>query len=524
MSKKSILSKRLLLVTLMSCFLAVNLFSQTWIMNDMFSTPDAQESDFVGGAMSQYEDILVVGSQYNSYDINGLDFVDNAGAVYVYNKLSNGKWKFSEKMLGPVRKEGVLFGSTVCVYEDYLFVYSYEDVKTFSKAGKINVYEMGSNGRYKHLQTLVPNAPEAYEKFGSVMAANENYLVVGSPGVGSVSIFKLSSSGLWEFTQKLSQPGKLESTGFGLSLALSDNRILIGAPYFDPVGEGFSYNSGIVYYYEYDLRGLPRSWKLESTIITSNQHDDDRFGSAVAFDGTTIYIGCLGEDYDENGYSYVANAGGVYSYKQNAISGNWTFKNKLVAKLRVAGACLGTSLSVSGDFLAVGAKYDSTDKYGANEIESTGSVYLFSKKTGDWVCNQKIILENREKWGYFSCSMSLYQGFLVATSTGSDAYGLDKGAIFCYEYQPAAGIPQEELRSLVDIFPNPVSEKLFISLGPSLSPVSISLATITGSVIYNQDVSDDQISVDFSPYPTGIYFLHIETNQGQITKKIIHNN
>jgi hypothetical protein len=340
------------------------------------------------------------------------------------------------------------------------------------------------------------------------MAANDNYLVTGSTGTNTVSIFKLSSSGLWEFTQMLSQPGKLEDTKFGRSLALSDKGILIGAPLFDPVGTRI-YSSGIVYYYEYDLRGLPRSWKLESTIINPSQGNYDYFGNAVAFDGTTIYIACKGEDLDENEQIQLDYAGAVYSYKQNAISKKWTLKKKLVAKLRKARAWFGTSLSVSGDFLAVGAKYDSTDKYGANEIEYTGAVYLYSKKTGDWVFNQKIILENRNKWDYFCRSVSLYQGSLVATSSGSDAYGFNKGAIFCYEYQPAAGIPQGELQSLVDIFPNPVSEKLFISLGSSLSPVSISLATITGSVIYNQDVSDDQISVDFSPYPTGLYFLFL---------------
>ena len=71
--------------------------------------------------------------------------------------------------------------------------------------------------------------------------------------------------------------------------------------------------------------------------------------------------------------------------------------------------------------------------------------------------------------------------------------------------------------------PNPVTDKLLITLFQSVSPVSISIITLTGSEIFKVQTTDEQLTIDFSSYPTGLYFLQIDTRKGKMVKKIIHN-
>jgi hypothetical protein len=66
------------------------------------------------------------------------------------------------------------------------------------------------------------------------------------------------------------------------------------------------------------------------------------------------------------------------------------------------------------------------------------------------------------------------------------------------------------------VFPNPVSQTLYISTNQTLE--SVSLYEILGKEVYASKHSNH---IDVSRYQQGIYLLKIETNRGFITKKII---
>ena len=69
-----------------------------------------------------------------------------------------------------------------------------------------------------------------------------------------------------------------------------------------------------------------------------------------------------------------------------------------------------------------------------------------------------------------------------------------------------------------DIYPNPVKDILYIST-PDMR--NITIATITGSVVLNQDVKDDKLSIDVNDFNKGIYILRISTSTETITEKIV---
>jgi len=77
----------------------------------------------------------------------------------------------------------------------------------------------------------------------------------------------------------------------------------------------------------------------------------------------------------------------------------------------------------------------------------------------------------------------------------------------------------------LQIFPNPVKDKLTIKLPVNCPEITISLFNILGNEIVNETIrnySEDYI-VYFSDKPKGVYFLNISINGKKITKKIIVN-
>jgi hypothetical protein len=80
--------------------------------------------------------------------------------------------------------------------------------------------------------------------------------------------------------------------------------------------------------------------------------------------------------------------------------------------------------------------------------------------------------------------------------------------------------PVENL--LWSIYPNPVIDFLLIS-NRHLQSAKISLINLSGKIIENHYISNENYLIDFSGYPSGIYFLLIESDGIQINKKILKN-
>ena len=71
--------------------------------------------------------------------------------------------------------------------------------------------------------------------------------------------------------------------------------------------------------------------------------------------------------------------------------------------------------------------------------------------------------------------------------------------------------------SSLELYPNPVNDRLFISANEKIE--SISICTITGVVIYNEAFNNNIINV--SNLNSGIYFIKINTSKGEIIKRFV---
>lgn len=91
--------------------------------------------------------------------------------------------------------------------------------------------------------------------------------------------------------------------------------------------------------------------------------------------------------------------------------------------------------------------------------------------------------------------------------------------LFGYFIDMVTGKPYQPVQEIsLEVYPNPVSDQLFIRSDQSLTRVE--LYNQQGQRLLLRDVTGQQASLDVQKLSSGVYFVRIETAKGNITKKI----
>lgn len=153
---------------------------------------------------------------------------------------------------------------------------------------------------------------------------------------------------------------------------------------------------------------------------------EDQFGNAVAANGDLIVVGAREADVGGN-----LSQGAAYLFGRDAGgAGNWGLIKKLLASDGARGAGFGSSVSLSGNWLAVGALYD--DAPNPNQ----GSVYVFERNAGgaeNWGQVKKLTASDGAASDFFGVSVSLDQEVIVVGASGADVAGNgNQGAAYVF--------------------------------------------------------------------------------------------
>jgi len=118
-------------------------------------------------------------------------------------------------------------------------------------------------------------------------------------------------------------------------------------------------------------------------IVASNRYHYDFFGYSVSISGDYAVVGAYFEDEDADGNNTMDDAGSAYIfYKDQGGTNKWGQVAKIVASDRATGDYFGYSVSISGDYVAVGAYIEDEDTDGNNTMDDAGSAYIFYKDQG----------------------------------------------------------------------------------------------------------------------------------------------
>jgi len=208
------------------------------------------------------------------------------------------------------------------------------------------------------------------------------------------------SNPLWAQEAYVKAANAGSSDYFGSSVSLSGDTLAVGAYGEDSNqttitnGTGASSNNsssfaGAVYVY----RRSGSIWAQEAYVKAVNAGSDDSFGDSVSLSGDTLAVGAAGEDSNQttitNGTTASSDnsmltAGAVYVYRRSGS----TWVQEAYVKAANAGwfNYFGSSVSLSGDTLAVGASREDSDQTtitngttasSDNSTSDAGAVYVY---------------------------------------------------------------------------------------------------------------------------------------------------
>jgi hypothetical protein len=271
---------------------------------------------------------------------------------------------------------------------------------------------------------------ETNDYFGASVAIDGNYAVVGAtleedPGAifnnGSAYLFKKNGSGQWQFLKKLKATDFGQLDDFGSSVAISGNTIVIGARFEDQDAAGGATlnEAGSVYVFSKDQGGTD-NWGQVKKLVASDRGAGDEFGFSVSISGSIIVVGATYEDEDAVGGATADEAGSAYVFdKDQGGLNNWGQVKKIVASDRLAGDRLGSSITISGNTIVIGAYGQDYDAAGANLFAQAGAAYVFSKDAGgtdNWGQIKKILADVRSADDRFGSSVAISGNNIVVGS------------------------------------------------------------------------------------------------------------
>lgn len=269
--------------------------------------------------------------------------------------MSNESWDQLVKLAASDPMDENLFGWVVAMDGDYAVV---------GAQGNTNytgaVYVFHYDGMTWILQArLVASDGARAERFGYSVGIDGDTIIVGAnlhAGTGAAYIFVRDGTS-WTQQAELTASDGLISDEFGDSVAVSGDTAVVGAAYAGIGGDW----SGSAYVY----KRTGTSWAEEAKLRASDAAASDQFGWSIAIDGDTVVVGSV---YDES------QTGSAYVFTRSGTT--WTQAQKLVANDAAVEDAFGVSVAIDGNSIAIGAGWKNT---------FVGAAYVFVYDGSSWV-------------------------------------------------------------------------------------------------------------------------------------------
>jgi len=284
--------------------------------------------------------------------------------------------------------------------------------------GSAYIYEW-NGGRWVLTDKLCASDGQGGEQFGVAVAVHGDWAVVGAKfgdgatgDSGAAYVYKRSGERWVEYQKLWGSDGQLGDR-FGESVWMELERIFCGAP--GAVGpEVNDVGAGAVYVFEW----AAERWGEQEKLQASDAGASGGFGRSICSDGERVVVGAPFAG---------ADAGAAYVFEHDP--NGWKETAKLTSLLPNVGDFFGYSVSINGDFVAIGAPGD--DERGP----VAGAVYMFERQQGQWVEQAKLTACNGSAGDQFGMSVSLDDGWLVVGALLGGAADGPRGAGRAYLFK-----------------------------------------------------------------------------------------
>ncbi len=321
----------------------------------------------------------------------------------------NAQFIQSAKVVSENRESRAEFGTSVAITENYAVVGASRETIA---AGAAYIYSKDAQGNWSYSQRLTAFDPNDGAEFGGGAKFSNDYLVVaagradvgGLQRTGALYVYDYQNNN-WEYSSKLVASDMSGDAKLGMnptSLTAENNTIIAGAP-----GDNAWTGSAYVFTRNGNV------WQETQKILSPSPQASDVFGIGVSVSGDYLAVGASEVD---------SRKGAVYIYLRD-VNGVWNYVQTLVASDGTNNSFFGTSVSLSGDQLVVGA-------YGANSEE--GAAYVFEKNSqGEWIEVQKLLGNPASEPAQFGWSTDIQPNYISVSAP--HIFGFDAGEIYFYK-------------------------------------------------------------------------------------------
>ncbi|MCH7495657.1 MAG: T9SS type A sorting domain-containing protein [Candidatus Marinimicrobia bacterium] len=403
--------KKIMLLTLSICavtLLAIFQPANAQISEFKITASDGAAVDLFGHSVSISGDYAVVGASGD--DDNGTD----AGSAYIFKRTGT-SWVEEAKLLASDGAAGDWFGHSVSISGDYAVVGARRDDDNGTESGSAYVFKRTGTSWVQEAK-LLPSDGAAGDRFGVSVSISGDYVVVGAwldddngTDSGSAYVFKRTGTS-WAQEAKLLALDGAAFDNFGSSISIYGDHVVVGT-----VGDN---DNGIRSGSAYVFKRTSTSWAEEAKLLASDGAAEDWFGWIVSISGNYAVVGARLDG--DNGI----RSGSAYVFKRTSTS--WAEEAKLLASDGAADDQFGVSVSISGDYAVVGAFFH--DDNG----DSSGSAYLFRRTGTSWVEEVKLLASDGAAGDNFGSSVSISGDYTVVAARFDDDNFISSGSAYVY--------------------------------------------------------------------------------------------
>jgi len=430
-----------------------------WALEHEIVASDATPGDLFG-IVTIHGERIVVGAPNRS----------GVGAAYVFDASPSG-WVESQILEAGDGSPEDHFGADLKLQNDTLVIAAPYSDEGAENLGSVHMFRSEA-GYWTEETVLHPGDAQDYLYFGVSVALDGDRLVSGSVG-GLAYTFRRDASG-WAEDVRLDAGGYPDGTRWlGWATAARGGVIVVGAPDDDENGP----RAGAAYVFESAEREPALA---ETKLLTGSEGDGlgfpivmdgsdivaganragvggavlvlrrdgapsvvaqelspsdaepmDYFGTSISISGDTMAIGAIGDD------DAGSDSGAVYLFQRTGSG--WEERAKLTAPDAAAGDSFGARVVLDGDTLGVSATWD--DDHGA----SSGSVYVFRGGDATWSLESKLVPAEVGSGDFFGYDLAVRGDTLVASAPWDEIFGVH-GSVFTYQRTGSQWNPAGRLR------------------------------------------------------------------------------
>jgi hypothetical protein len=473
----------------------------TWTQVAKLTPMDGAQNDRFGWSVSISGTYVIVGT--------------TANAAYIFEG-SGSTWTQKPKLIAV--DGALMFGSSVAVFGEYAIVGAYADNENGDYSGSTYIFHhVGGNWNQQAKVTASDGSINDY--FGRSVSVTNGYALIGADGdnnnSGSAYIFKQNGND-WIQQAKLVASDASENNYFGFSVSMTGNFAFVGA-------FGNASSSGSAYAY---LRN-GSIWNETKRITASDVLVSDQFGESVSMSDQYAVVGSRYADNSNGqgaGSAYVFNTVEDLALPIKLISFTAIARNRQIelhwstaSELDNIGFILERSVG-KDEFFEELASYENYPELRGQMNSNVITNYSFEDNT----------VINGTTYYYRLIDVDLngnkHQHQTVNATPNTNAIDIKRkdpvlSKFYLYQNYPNPFNPETTIKFEVPVTQvglEQIELAIYNSIGKKVKEIFIgSLAPGVYEIKWNGQ-NDDGIR-----QPSGVYFIHYQTNHLSKSRKIL---